>query len=302
VTATETRPVVRSQVEPRIVERRRTVLEAQRRRRRRWWIALAVVLALVASVIGAAWSPLLDVDDVAVSGADGLDPAELRAASGVEPGDQMVLVDLAAARDRLRALPMVAAATVTREWPDTVRLEVVEEQPILRVRSGERVSVVSSTGRVLPDGLDGADALPVLEVSVAPPEQGEELPDSLQAALVVFARLPDSLRAVLTSARIDESGVLTFSLPDDASIRFGPVEDVPAKLVAIQAFLEQVTLQCLEVLDVGQPDRPTASRIEGCAAPAPTEVDATAPQGDGTGTGDSATTTTGTVAEGGTPR
>ena len=60
MTATETRPVVRSQVEPRIVERRRTVLEAQRRRRRRWWIALAVVLALVASVIGAAWSPLLD--------------------------------------------------------------------------------------------------------------------------------------------------------------------------------------------------------------------------------------------------
>ena len=302
MTATETRPVVRSQVEPRLVERRRTVLEAQRRRRRRRWVALGAVLALVAAVIGAAWSPLADVDRVTVSGADGLDTDELIAASGIDRGDPLVLVDLSAARDRLRALPLVAAATASREWPDTVRLEVVQEVPMLRLRSGEQVSVVSATGRVLPDGIEGADALPLLEVTEAPPVAGETLPASLRPALVVFARMPDSLRPVLSSARIDDAGVLTFALPEEASIHFGPVEDVPAKLVAIQAFLEQVTLECLDVLDVRQPDRPTAGRLQGCAAPAPTEVDPTSPEAAGAGTDDTAGTTAGTVAEGGTPQ
>ena len=66
---------------------------------------------------------------------------------------------------------------------------------------------------------------------------------------------------------------MSFTLADDATIEFGPVEDVPAKLVAIQAFLDQVTLECLDVLDVREPGRVTASRVAGCAVPAPTDVD-----------------------------
>jgi cell division protein FtsQ len=280
MTATETRPVVRTQVEPRLVERRRHVLEAQRRRRRRRWLVAAAIVALLAAVVGAAWSPLADVDTVSVSGADRLDPAELRSASGIATGDHLALVDLAAARDRLRALPMVAAASVQRQWPDTVRIAVVEEVPRLRVRAGDSVRTVSTTGRFLPDDLDGVDDLPELEVTDASLLSADSLPDALRPALVVFDRVPGSLRDALSVARIDSDGALSFALPDDATIAFGPVEDVPAKLVAIQSFLEQVDLTCLDVLDVREPGRVTASRLDGCAVPAPTTVDDTVPTDD----------------------
>lgn len=274
MTATDSRPVVRSQVEPRIVERRRTVLEAQRRRRRRRWVALAAVLAVVAATVGLAWSPVLDVDRVVVEGVDVVAPDEVREASGVRSGDHLALVDLAAARDGIRSLPWVASASVTRSWPGTVRIRVVEEVPLLRVRRGDTEVVASGTGVVLPEVPD-AEALPLLDVVGIDPGGVDRLPEQMEPMLALYARMPEPLRAVLSAGRLDDTGSMWFDLADGATVRFGPVEDVPAKLAAVQAFLEQVSLECLDVLDVST-SRVTASRVQGCAVPPPTEVDRTA--------------------------
>lgn len=280
MTTTDRPRVVRSQVEPRLVERRQRVREAQRRRRRNRLVAVGAVVAVVAAAIGVAWSPVTDVDTIEVVGADTLTVDQIRGASGIVDGDQMVAVDLAAVRTRLRAQPMVAAATVAREWPATVRIVLAEETPLLRLRSGEVERIVSRTGTVLPDDLDGADDLPVLDVTDALPggidwEAGDPVPDELTGVLIVHARIPDALRGSLSDGRLDSDGDLSFRLDDAATVRFGPVEDVPAKLVAVRAFLEQVTLECLDVLDVRQPGRPTASRRADCLVPAPTEVSGT---------------------------
>jgi cell division protein FtsQ len=271
VTATETRPVVRSQVEPRIVERRRNVLEARRRSRRNRWIALAVVVALVAGAIALVWSPVLDVDRVVVDGTGTVEVEQVLDAADVDPGSPLALVDLAAVRSQVRALPGVAAASVTREWPDTVRIVVLEEVPLVRVRSGGTEAVVASTGAVLGEA-DGSGSLPLLELPAGSLGDADQLPDELAPALVVYARMPEALRATLASGRVDDAGSMWFDLADGATVRFGPVQDVPAKLAALQAFLEQVHLECLDVLDVST-SRVTASRVPGCAVPAPTAVD-----------------------------
>lgn len=41
-----------------------------------------------------------------------------------------------------------------------------------------------------------------------------------------------------------------------------------------------MTLECLDVLDVREPGRVTASRVPGCAVPAPTDVTGTGAQTD----------------------
>lgn len=264
--------VVRSQVEPRLVERRRRVVEERRRRTRRRVIAAVCAVAVVAAVVATLRSPLTDVDRIRVTGAERLSDETLRSASGIGIGDQMVAVDLAVARDGLRDLPMVAGARVVREWPSTVHVDVVEEVPVVLVRSGEVERVVSRSGRVLPDGLDEMGDLPLLEVGGVELIEGETVPEGTRAAVAVFTRIPDELRTSLGSASLDGSGDLTFHLPQDASLLFGPVEDVPAKLAATHAFLTRVIQDCLDVVDVRQPDLVTASRRSGCATPAPTEV------------------------------
>lgn len=271
MTATDARPVVRSQVEPRIVERRRHVLEARRRSRRNRWIALAVAVALVAGAIALVVSPVLDVDRVVVDGTETVDVEQVLGAADVETGTPLALVDLAAVRTQVRGLSGVAAASVTREWPDTVRVVVVEEEPLVRVRSGSTDAVVARTGALLAEA-EGSGSLPLLELPGGALGDADRLPDELAPALVVYARMPEALRSTLASGRVDEAGSMWFDLADGATVRFGPVQDVPAKLAALQAFLEQVHLECLDVLDVST-SRVTASRVPGCAVPAPTAVD-----------------------------
>jgi cell division protein FtsQ len=272
---------VRTQVEPRLAERRRRVLEDLHRRRRRRWIAAGIVLGLVAAAVAVVLSPLLDVDRVVVEGTSALSETEVIEASGVARGDQLVAVDLRGARAALTGIPMVAAATVTREWPDTVRVVVVEERPLAAVRSADREVAVADTGRVLPDDVDRG-ALAVLEVaSGVELRSGRDVPDEVRVALVVLERLPEAVRAQLDVARLSNAGQLELLLDDGATVRFGLIEDVPAKLAATQGVLEQVVRECMDVIDVREPSRATVSRVEDCATPAPTLEDARSTASDG---------------------
>ncbi len=291
--------MVRSQVEPRIVERRRTVREAARARRRRRWIAVAVLVALVAATIAALWSPLTDVDEIVVTGTDRLSSDELVAVTGIETGDQLVALDLSEARERLRALPWVSSATVTRRWPSGIEIVVLEERPAVVVADGSGAVVVSSTGRVLAHEADDGDGvttmnaalLPRLELegAAAPRALGTDVPDDILRAATVFARMPESVLAEIPVGRLDRDGTMAFEL-DEGTVVFGPVEDVPAKLATIDSVLSQVVRDCMARLDVREPRRPTVSRVDGCDLPAPldaglpTDTDADeAPDTTGTG-------------------
>jgi cell division protein FtsQ len=268
--------VVRTQVEPRLAERRRRVLEDLHRRRRTRWIAAAIVLGLIAAAVAVLLSPLLDVDRVVVEGSATLSEEDVVASSGVARGDHLVTVDLRGARSALANAPMIASATVSREWPDTVRIVVVEERPLATVRSADREVAVADTGRVLPDDVDRG-GLAVLELaSGVELRSGRDVPDEVRAALLVMERLPEAVRAQLDVARLSEAGELEFVLTDGATVRFGLAEDVPAKLAATQGVLEQVVRECMDVIDVREPSRATVGRVEGCATPAPTLEDARA--------------------------
>ena len=268
--------------DPRIAERRAGVRSAARRRRR---IVLAVVGALVllsAAVVGLLRSPLLDVDRIQVAGSNQVDRAEVVRASGVGVGDPLVDVDLAAARRAVMALPGVASARVERDWPGTIRISVTDEVALAVVVADERRTVVARGGRVLgpaagEDVEDGvaADGLPEVRVEdpslVAGLEPGASVPEPLAATLVVVEQLPRQLSSRLGAVEVSDGGSLRFVLADEAGVvEFGRPEEVPAKLLSAASVLAGARLECLDVLDVREPGRPTISRRDGCDVGPPT--------------------------------
>ena len=73
------------------------------------------------------------------------------AAVGLAPGVTLLGVDVTAARGRLEALPWVHAATVRKELPDTLSVEIEEREAFARWRfHGEEV-LISADGAVLSD-------------------------------------------------------------------------------------------------------------------------------------------------------
>src|SRR5207237_2299514 len=59
-------------------------------------------------------------------------------------------LDADSVRARLLALPWVATASVTTDLPNTVRIAVTEQTPILRLRGGGRDVLLAADGAMLP--------------------------------------------------------------------------------------------------------------------------------------------------------
>lgn len=79
------------------------------------------------------------------------------------PSNPMLATDLAAVRDRLRAVPWVADASVSRRMPDTVVVHVSERKPVALWQHHGRFHLIDITGRVLAtEGLEPFAGLPLI--------------------------------------------------------------------------------------------------------------------------------------------
>jgi cell division protein FtsQ len=254
-------------VDPRMRSRRIGVRrEAGRRRLRRATLVLAIVAAAVGS-LAAARSPVLDVDQVTVSGAQRTDAAAVIRAAGIERGDPMIGVDAGAAADRVERLPWVGRVRVVRAWPATVKIEVHERAPAAVIQVTEaRVALVDEGGRVLaiePSGSEAqpADGGPVTLTGVdGRVAEGERLPLDARAALAVALAARERLPGVVASVSTE----LDAALVEGGTVRFGSADRIDDKLTAVETVLDQVDTGCLDTLDVRVPGSPALTRDGGC--------------------------------------
>lgn len=106
---------------------------------------------------------------VQVSGLLRTPEESVHAALGLKPGQQMIGLDLFAARARLKQLPWVADATVRRRFPGAIEVQLTEKQPYARWRGAGRVFVVERSGSTITDrGIEAFARLPLLDGAGAP--------------------------------------------------------------------------------------------------------------------------------------
>ncbi|MBW3616601.1 MAG: FtsQ-type POTRA domain-containing protein [Proteobacteria bacterium] len=117
------------------------------------------------------------VDAIEVKGASKHTEAAVLAAAGVEPGDNILGVDLQAVRGRVDQVGWVEDVTVRRLLPDTLAISVKERRPMAVWQYKGRIGLVDATGKVIAS----ADAtqfpqLPLVVGAGAGQAAGEILP------------------------------------------------------------------------------------------------------------------------------
>ncbi|WP_421119817.1 cell division protein FtsQ/DivIB [Aquihabitans daechungensis] len=242
-------------VDPRLQARRVEVARGQGRRRLRWILLAVVVVVLLVGAFAVTQSPALDVDEVAVRGASRTEQAEARAASGIAIGSPLVSLDAPAVERRLEALPWVEQASVSRSWPGTVRISLVERTPVAVVGSGAGAVQVDRDGRALGPASD--DGLPVVSGDAVVP--GEELPPTQRWVVATIADLPAELRSEVAAASATPSGI-RLTLTDGIEVRWGDSSQPTAKADAVQVLLEQADRATIAAIDVTVPRAATVTR------------------------------------------
>ena len=249
------KPQSPSLVDPRLQARRIEVARGQGRRRLRWVVAGVVVAALLVGAFALTQSPVLDVDRIEVRGASQTEHDAARRASGVARGNAMVALDAPAVERRLEALPWVERATVSRSWPGTVEIVLVERTPVAVVGTGASAVQVDRDGRALGPATD--DDLPVL--SGDPVAVGSRLPETQRWVVATVADLPAALRTEVAAASATPSGI-RLTLVDDIEVRWGDRSQPTAKADAVQVLLEQADRSTIATIDVSVPRAATVTR------------------------------------------
>ena len=153
------------------------------------------VLTVALLAVGA-WLPLgspwLRVRQVDVAGLERLSRSEVDTITAPELGSPLVLAPTETLARRIRALQVVKEVRVLRVLPSTLRVEIVERQPVAALPSGRTYRLVDAEGVVVDEQQQVVAGIPVLHVDLETAGV-----DAMTAALVVVRELPpDLLRQV----------------------------------------------------------------------------------------------------------
>jgi len=112
------------------------------------YIPIGVILIVLLVILGT--SGFLRVTEITVSGATKYTDDEIVAISGISKGDNLLFIDVSVAERRIQvAMPFISTAKISRQTPDTVRIEVTESTAIASIEFRNDVIIIDSTGRVL---------------------------------------------------------------------------------------------------------------------------------------------------------
>jgi cell division protein FtsQ len=206
------------------------------RRRKTRWRAAFFALAGLALVGGVGWALLGDrvfvVRSVTVTGTHLLSPGQVIAAADVNPGTPLLSVDAGTVTRQVEAIPLVASATVTEDWPDRVVIAVTERVPVMAVRMANGgYDLVDPSGVIVRMTATRPAALPVLAISL-PGSALRGNPDVRAAADVLAELQPWLARQVAevsTGAVPDGPQQVTLGLRDGTTVQWGTTDDAAQK-------------------------------------------------------------------------
>jgi cell division protein FtsQ len=253
----------RPSADRRIAERRKAIAATRVRRRRRQLLWGLVALVLAAGTVQLVRTPLFGLGAVHVEGTGPVGRDQVLAAAGVRPGQPYLGLDLEAIRDRVAALPRVAAARVVRDYPASLRIVVSERAPVASVRRAAAYWAVAADGTVLeaadrrPAGLPHVGGVP-LPAGVHP---GSRLPpgNPLANALAALGGMRPDLRRQVAAVQARSLDGLEFRLRDGTRVLYGLAADQPAKDAAVILVRRKLARAGREVerIDVRNPSAPT---------------------------------------------
>ncbi len=255
----------RPKVDPRMSKRRQEVRrENGRRRLRRVLVLLGIVGVVILGII-IIRSPLFDLETVEISGANRTDVQDVLAVAGLDVGEPLMDADIRRAKVAVSSLPWIFTAEVSRQWPDTVSIDIVERQPVANLPSnGDSFAVVDRFGRVLERVANVDNGLPVVQVPAPLALPGEDVPEAVDAVRVASA-MPRGIAPWVERIGVDGETGVVLDLVDNGRALVGDSENLNDKYVALATVLTRVQLQCANHIDVRVAQTPVLTRRAGCS-------------------------------------
>lgn len=224
--------------------------------RRRRWVksrgrAAAILGGGVVVIALAVWllyfSSWFAVHHVTVSGEQSMSASEIEAAAKVQFDTPLIDANLDQIRQRVQAVPGVESASVSRSWPQTISITIVERVPVAVVSALGGFRNIDATGVMFGRMGRRPAGLPLIQLS------GSVDNSALRGVAQVAASLPSSILRQVTSISVRTMDDIRLNLTGGRRVRWGNAGDSDTKA--------QVATDLLRlgkrIIDVSVPSNPT---------------------------------------------
>ena len=231
-------------------------------RLRRRMLAIGLVCLLLAGLYQL-WlrdSSLVAVHDVSVSGLTTSDAEQVRAVLTTRAKSMTTLhVDREELERAVSAYPVVRSLEVSSEFPNGLRIRVVEHHPVAIAVSGESEVAVAGDGTIL-RGLHVEGRLPVVEVEGSIAGKRLNGRPALRAAAVAGMAPAVLRRRIEEIEQTDDEGLVA-SLREGPELIFGDASQLRAKWAAAARVLADAKARGASYVDLRIPGRPAAGGL-----------------------------------------
>ena len=226
----------------------RQAVRSRRRRKALAFILIGLVLALLgASLWGVYFSTALVTKRVNLIGTHNLTRTQVSLAAQVPLGIPLIRQDLDAIAERTTTLPAVESAAVTRDWPSTITVTVVERRPVFAVHQSSGYVVVDKYGIAY-------QTQPMLPPDLVLAEVNAGDAPLLSEVAIVAAALPHKLRGKVDRITAGSRDSIALVLTSGRMVTWGSSSDSELKAQVVSALLKQKPKSSI---DVSSPHNPT---------------------------------------------
>ncbi|MEQ4716282.1 FtsQ-type POTRA domain-containing protein [Nonomuraea sp. B19D2] len=211
----------------------------------------AFLVLLTAGVVGsAAWlvffSPVLGVRSIEIVGNLTVPSERIKQQAGVADLHPLATVNLADVEGRVLGIRQLASAKVDRVWPGTLKIEVVEREPVAAIPAGGKFAIVDKQGVVIEVKSAAPPMLPVLKVGTTAADD-----PAMKAAIQVIQAVPDEVAPKIREVRAGTAEGVTLKLSDGRTVIWGGTDRPEEKGRILTSLLKR---EKATVYDVSSPD------------------------------------------------
>ncbi|MBT2498455.1 FtsQ-type POTRA domain-containing protein [Agromyces sp. ISL-38] len=225
----------------------RRFTKRSRRRRLVWTVVLGSIAALVAVVIGGAYSPLMALRDVRVEGAQRIPAADVQAAFAGMLGTPLPLIASADVHDALSAFPLIETYSTETIPPGTLVVRIVERTPVGVIDTGDGLELVDAAGVVIERPDARLEGQPLIEA------EGGIAGEGFRAAAAVVRSLPAEVRAQLVGVQAATADDVRLQLAAGATVVWGSAEDSELKAAGLARLMQAAPPDSVSQYDVSAP-------------------------------------------------
>jgi cell division protein FtsQ len=196
------------------------------------------------------------VNKIVIEGTTTLTSSDIRSQAAVRFGEPLVRVDTVAIESRVAEMERIDQVHVSRNWPRTIRIEVVERKPIAWVMSGGTIRALDRYGVDFRTWRKEPKDLVEVQVAAATARQRQQALESSAAVLDLLRTDDPDLLKKVQYVRAGSKDSVELVLGKSRTVTWGSAAKGEQKLTVLRSLLKIKA----RGYDVSAPEQPTTRR------------------------------------------